>query len=195
VEYKDPAWVAPRGDLVQDQRHKLNAWAIWEAISTRRHNLSVSVMESFTSGTPYGAAAIIDNGLGLATVGDIGYITPPTNFLYYFTNRDAYRTDDITRTDLSVNYSFFIPAGNGSVELYIQPEVLNLFNESGAINVDKTVYSSWSAPPGMLQIFNPLTDTPVEGVNWVKSPTFGQPIREEPLQQPRTIRFSVGVRF
>jgi len=195
VEYKDPAWVAPRGDLVQDQRHKLNAWAIWEAISTRRHNLSVSVMESFTSGTPYGAAAIIDNGLGLATVGDIGYITPPTNFLYYFTNRDAYRTDDITRTDLSVNYSFFIPAGNGSVELYIQPEVLNLFNESGAINVDKTVYSSWSAPPGMLQIFNPLTDTPVEGVNWVKSPTFGQPIREEHFQQPRTIRFSVGVRF
>jgi hypothetical protein len=73
--------------------------------------------------------------------------------------------------------------------------VLNLFNEQGTINVDKTVYSSWSAPPGMLQIFNPLTDIPVEGVNWAKGENFGQPTREEHFQQPRTIRFSVGVRF
>jgi hypothetical protein len=195
VEYKEPAWTAPRGDLVQDQRHKLNAWVIWEAISSPRHNLSVSVLESFNSGVPYGSAAFIDNALGLATVGTIGYITPPTNFLYYFENRDAYRTDDITRTDFSVNYSFFIPVGNGSVELYIQPEVLNLFDESGAVNVDKTVYSSWSAPPGTLQIFNPLTETPVESVNWAKGSNFGQPIREEHYQQPRTFRFSVGVRF
>jgi hypothetical protein len=155
----------------------------------------VSLLQSFNSGTPYGSLTFVDNSLGLEYVGNVGYITPPSSLSYYFENRDTYLTDDITRTDLALNYSFIIPAGNRGVELYIQPEVLNVFDESGAINVDKTVFSSWSAPPGALQPFNPLTETPVEGVNWVKGETFGQPIREEHFQTPRTFRFSVGVRF
>jgi outer membrane receptor protein involved in Fe transport len=191
AEYKDMSWFAPRGDLVQDQRHKINAWAIWDPIMTNRHHLSVSVLESFNSGMPYGSVGIIDNSLGLAYVGFIGYRTPPSSLPYYFENRDAYRTDDITRTDLAINYSFSI----GAVELYIQPEAINIFNEQGAVDVDRTVYTSYSAPPGTLQPFNPLSETPVEGVHWIKSDTFGQPIREEHYQQPRTYRFSVGVRF
>jgi hypothetical protein len=35
----------------------------------------------------------------------------------------------------------------------------------------------------------------VEGVNWAKRDTFGQPLNEADYQIPRTFRFSVGFRF
>jgi hypothetical protein len=43
--------------------------------------------------------------------------------------------------------------------------------------------------------FDPFTETPVEGVNWELGPTFGEPTRATDYQQPRTIRFSFGLRF
>jgi hypothetical protein len=192
-EYKDPSWNSPRGDLAVDRRHKVRLWAIWDAVSSARHNLSVSLLESFVSGRPYSAFGGIDNSLGLAYVGNPGYVTPPVGMDYFFSPRGAYRTDDISSTDLAVNYAFLIPAGSKTVELYIQPEILNLFNEQGAVNVNTTIYTS-SADPS-LQLFNPLTETPVEGVHWRKGESFGQPVREEDYQMPRTFRVSFGVRF
>ena len=41
----------------------------------------------------------------------------------------AFETDDITRTDLGLNYSFRWNAFGKSMEIFIQPEVINLFNE------------------------------------------------------------------
>lgn len=46
-----------------------------------------------------------------------------------------------------------------------------------------------------LQPFNPFTETPVEGVHYMKGPNFGQPASESDYQLPRTYRLSVGVRF
>jgi hypothetical protein len=192
-EYKDPSWSSPRGNLAVDQRHKLRLWAIWDAVATIRHNLSMSLLQNVFSGTPYSAVGIIDNLLGLESVGNPGYVTPPSLLDYYFSGRGAFITDSITRTDLALNYSFFIPAGSRILELFVQPEVLNLFNERGVVGVDTTVFTSESDPD--LLIFNPLTESPTEGVHWRRGNDFGQPVRERHFQLPRTFRVSVGVRF
>ena len=123
-----------------------------------------------------------------------GYAVPPATVAYFFTNRDAFRTDDITSTDLSLNYGFRFNSWGKDFEIFFQPEVLNVFNEDGVINVNQTVQllkaDGTAATP-----FNPFTTEPVEGVNWRKGPQFGQAINEFGYQQPRTFRFSVGLRF
>ena len=55
---------------------------------------------------------------------------------YWFTDRDAFHTDDITRTDLALNYSFNI---GKKFEIFIQPEILNLFDEDGFVDVNAAV--------------------------------------------------------
>jgi hypothetical protein len=45
------------------------------------------------------------------------------------------------------------------------------------------------------QRFNPLTETPVEGVHWAKSPTFGKALNRFAYTIPRTARITFGVRF
>ncbi len=40
-----------------------------------------------------------------------------------------------------------------------------------------------------------MTTTPVEGVNWVYHPDFGEPTDEDAYQLARTYRFSIGFRF
>jgi len=43
--------------------------------------------------------------------------------------------------------------------------------------------------------FNPFTTTPVEGVNYKKDSTYGQPSGPSSYQAPRDFSFSVGFRF
>jgi hypothetical protein len=121
---------------------------------------------------------------------------------YYVTRRDAFRTEGQRRTDFAANYAYRIP-GRSRVELFGQLQVLNLFNQSqlcgcgqpvsqngGAVNVariDQTVR--------ILQPFNPFTTVPVEGVNWMKGPSFGQASNRLAFTSPRSFRGSFGVRF
>jgi hypothetical protein len=184
-EYKDPSWNAPRGDLFGDQRHKLRAWAIWDALSSRRHNLSVSALVSFETGRPFYAAGEI-TGLD-AYVDNPGYATPETYQTYFFSARDAYRTDDIVRFDLELDYSFFVLALGTELEVFIQPEIRNLFNQHGVIDVDDYVQP--------LTGFDPWTETPVEGVHYRLGESFGEPVAESHFQQPREFRISLGLRF
>lgn len=46
-----------------------------------------------------------------------------------------------------------------------------------------------------LPAFNPFTETPVEGVHYIKGPNFGRPASELDYQTPRTFRVSLGLRF
>ena len=43
--------------------------------------------------------------------------------------------------------------------------------------------------------FNPFTTVPVENVNYVKGPSFGQASSPNSYQSPREFNFSVGFRF
>jgi len=187
-EYRDVSWSNPSGDLAIDQRHKLRAWMIWDIVSTSRHNLSFSWLENFYSGTPYGA---VGNVRSYRYVDNPGYHNRPSSVTYYFTPRDAFHTDAVHRTDLSLNYSFFLPIAGADVELFIQPEIVNIFNEQAVTNPNTTTYDYRYGYAD----FNPFTDTPVEGVNWDYGNSFGKATSAANYQQPRTFRVSLGVRF
>jgi hypothetical protein len=194
AEYSDPAWAAPVGDLIIDQRHKARAWVVWDMIASTHHNLSLSLLQNFFSGTPYSAIGAVDAVPFVGDPADLGYAGSPGFSTYYYSERGAYTWDDVTRTDISLNYSFFLNLGGTQLELFLQPEVLNVFNEDAVIVGNTTVYDATNRP-STYATFNPFTETPVEGVNWAKGPNFGNPRSEADYQQPRTVRFSVGLRF
>jgi outer membrane receptor for ferrienterochelin and colicin len=202
-EYKEARWNQPDGDLSADQRHKASLYGVFRLFSTEYHTLNVSLLQSFTSGLPYGAVGTVRSS-GFVT--NPGYVTPPARVTYFFTARDEFRTDDILRTDLSFNYSFKLKG----VELFLQPEILNIFDaedldttDSRFLNQSVVSFDTGGTcsragaggGPGPCQNFNPFTTTPVEGIHWDKGATFGQPINQTGFQRPRTFRFSVGVRF
>ncbi len=185
-EYKEARWNSPRGDLGLDQRHRASLWLVYDIFRTSHHSLNVGLLQSYASGIPYGA---VGNANSRAFLTNPGYALPPasTNIAYFYTDRDAFRTDDITATDVTFNYGFQWAALGKDVEIFLQPEVLNVFDEHALLNPNTSVIN--------LATFNPYTQTPVEGVNWRKGNNFGKGTLETDFQQPRTFRFSVGVRF
>jgi len=188
-EYTRAEWDDPTGDLAIDQRHKFRAWLVWDFISTSRWNISASWLENYWTGSPYGANQQVVVGANF-WIDNPGYLTPPVWGGYWFTNRDAFRTDNIHRSDLALNISFFV---GKNFELYLQPEVLNVFGEDGVIDTNTATFS-WRNDRS-LELFDPFTETPVEGVHWYKGENFGEPENENDFQLPRTFRVSVGLRF
>jgi hypothetical protein len=197
-EYADLAWNDPIGPLSADQRHKVRLWGIWDILDTEHHALSLSVLQSFFSGTPFSLAGGVDT---LSIVGPLDYVTPPDNVTYFFSDRGEFTFDDVTTTDLSLNYAFLWNALGRQIQVFLQPEVLNVFNEDTLTSFDTRIHTAVTANTATAcngnpcQPFNPFTETPVEGVHWAKRSTFGEPFGDEDFQAPRTFRFSVGFRF
>ncbi|HNX51927.1 MAG TPA: hypothetical protein PKL08_17295, partial [Thermoanaerobaculaceae bacterium] len=161
------------------------------------------VMESYFSGTPYEAIGPI---YSYPYVTNPGYARRPATVNYYFSKRGAYRTDNITRTDLDFDYEFKIPALGRDISLFIHPQVTNLLNEHGVTNVNTSVYTRANGTSWLL--FNPFTTAPKEcpqgssaatckagGYNWEKGVNFGKPVGTADYQAPRTYTVSFGVRF
>jgi outer membrane receptor protein involved in Fe transport len=188
-EYKQQSWNNPRGDLALDQRQRIRLFGVFD-ILTGTNKLSLGVLQNFASGLPYGAVGRVDPR---PYVKNPGYVLPPSTVTYYYANRDAFHTDDTTATDLTLNYSFNWKMLSKDIEVFLEPEVLNVFNEHGVVNVNTSVLDATRTTT--LQKFNPFTDKPVEGINWAKNSTFGKPQNKDDYQQPRTFRFSVGFRF
>jgi outer membrane receptor for ferrienterochelin and colicin len=199
-EYFQARWNAPKGDLSIDQRHRVSVYGLYKILTDEHHNeLSLSVLQGFFSGHPYGAAGTV----GVASfVTNPGYVNPPVREGYFFTNRDAFRTPNVFRTDISLNYAFRI----GAIDLFLKPEVINVFNSqhidtTASTFFDTTVLTADNggacsqSPTGRCLPFNPFTTTPVEGVNWQKGPKFGQATNSFGYQQPRTYRVGLGLRF
>lgn len=218
AEYKEQRWNSPRGDLALDQRHRARLWAVYDLVRTDRHHLSASLLQSYATGLPFGAQGLVNSS---TFVTNPGYVRPPTTVTYWFTARDAFHTKDVLATDVSFNYAFQWKAFGKSLEVYLQPEVLNVFNDDSPLLVNTTIFDATTGCPSThqnclvnpalpfnrdtnptvtLQRFNPFTETPVEGVHWRKSDAFGQAIVKggavsNDYQVPRTYRFSVGFRF
>ncbi len=203
-EYFDLAWNAPKGSLSLDQRHRLNFYGVYRILDGERHNLSVSLLQSYASGHPYEAAGNITlaNPAGGSYVTNPGYLTPPVRVTYFFTDRGELTTPDITTTDLSFNYDVNL----GSINLFLKPEVINVFNNDDIDTTDiryfntsvltaDTAAACPGSPTGRCLAFNPFTETPVEGVHWVKGSQFGKATNPLAFQQPRTYRLAVGLRF
>ena len=110
---------------------------------------------------------------------------------YFFSKRGAFRTDNVWSTDLAVGYEL---AHRLRPMLII--DVFNLFNRAAVVSPGTEVLTRQraGASSGLLG-FNPFTETPVEGVHYVRSATFGRPTGPESYQAPRRFQISVAVRF
>ncbi|HYM60179.1 MAG TPA: carboxypeptidase regulatory-like domain-containing protein [Thermoanaerobaculia bacterium] len=230
-EFYNYAQRNPTGFLAQDERNKIRAWLSYD-LPTKFGNFNFSALERYDSGQPYSAIGSIyvsgDSGSRCtnATMTANGAIaagfhpcptaasthTSYTNVSgfstnnFYFSQRGAFRTDNLTATDLSINY--FLPIQKA--QLYFEGQVINTFNSQAATSVNTNIFTATSSACVQTTgagtgtrcwAFNPFTDTPKEGVNWIKGPSFGKPLRPTSaatagdFQLPRTYRFSFGAKF
>jgi hypothetical protein len=193
----------PIGLLPQDQRHKLRAWATYDMPSPIGR-FNVSLLERFDSGTAYSAIGTIDP---IASgVADPGYILAANassgGFSYFFSPRGAFHWDNVTSTDVGLNYN--LPVSR--LGLFIEADLINVFNEHAQINGNTAVTTGFNS--GSFATFNPFTDAPIEcpqgtasatckamGANWRKGANFGKALDTTDYQTPRTYRLSVGFKF
>ena len=187
----------PIGYLSADQRHKVRAWASYD-LPTSFGNFNVSLLQRFDSGTPYSAIGSIDvtgDGCLVCRQDDSLYVNVPSGVAYYFSERGEFRFEDLTSTDLALNYSLPI----GRLELFVQGELLNAFDESAQIGGNTSVSTAFN--DSSLQPFDPFTTTPIEGVHYRLGSNFGQPTTattqatQGHFQLARTYRGSIGLRF
>jgi hypothetical protein len=200
-EYWQKRWSMPTGYLLIDQRHKLRIFGTWDAIASRYHRLTIGLAQYWRTGAPYSAVGTA----ALAPVDVSKYVTNPGykapqgayNQTYYFSRRGAYRLDDVMSTDLSVTYAFVPKLFGTDLQIYVKPEVRNLFNQQAVTNVNTDVDTN--STDKTLAAFNPFTEKPVEGVNWKKrvtsSTAFGKPTAPTDYQTARTYLVAVGLRF
>ena len=193
----------PIGYLAADQRHRVRAWVGYDVPLPRVLGvLNVSVLQNFDSGTPYGAVQLIElTPYEDQLLANTSYTAPNLFPQYYFTDRDAFRTPDITSTNLAVNYRYPI----SRFELFAQGELLNAFDEEN-FTVPNTTVNTWATSgDARLAPFNPFTETPVEctatsaagSCHWIRGARFGQSASATAAnwQLQRTYRVSVGLRF
>jgi hypothetical protein len=199
-EYFDIRWNAPVGYLNADVRHKARLWATYDVpLPSVLGRVSLGLVQQYRSGTPYGASA----GVASAPfVTNPGYQSTPATVTYFFTARDAFKTDALSRTDLSLNLARRI--GLRGTEIFFRGTVFNVADRNKLTNffdpgcgtggcISTTIQTN--ATVTTIARFNPFTETPIEGTHWRKAPTFGQPLSRFAYQTPRTYGFSVGLRF
>jgi outer membrane receptor for ferrienterochelin and colicin len=221
-EYKQESWNYPTGDLSSDQRHRSKVWLSYNPRFAT--GLALSLVETMESGVPYGAGGreIITSGSVTSGVDprpyvtNPGYLVPPPgqSISYFYTARDAFRTQGQMRTDLGATYTYKIPRGRGA-EVFAQMQVLNLFNQfqlcacggtafgtgsvsnAGGINIQRlnTAILTPVSTPARFAAFNPFTTTPVQGVNYDLGPIFGLATSRFAWTTPQSIRVLFGVRF
>jgi hypothetical protein len=204
-EYRELSWYAPEGDLAADQRHRSSIWINYGV--PKIDGLTLSLLQELASGVPYGGVGTVD---ARSFVVSPGYVTPQgaATELYYYTPRDAFRTEASRRTDFAASYVHRIGMGSRKLELFVQGQVLNLFNHAnlcgcgadvfgngGSVWLSRIGQSILSAGTGTLPKFNPLTTVPEPGVNWNYGPNFGTALSRLAYASPRTFRMTFGVRF
>jgi hypothetical protein len=208
-------WNYPTGDLSIDQRHRAR---LWLNVTPWVSGLTLSVLQALESGVPYSGSnqngAFVNGVDPRPYVTNPGYVNPPdgASTQYFFTARDAFRLEGQKRTDFAALYNYGLGVGGGRMlDFFIQAQVINLFNQfqlcgcggnaafalGGNVQnqtVDTSVRTNITHP-ALYQSFNPFTTTPVEGVHWVKSPTFGLALNRFAYTTPRTFRLTFGMRF
>ncbi|MEO8053815.1 MAG: TonB-dependent receptor [Acidobacteriota bacterium] len=201
-EYVQRSWNNPTGDLGQDERNRVRVYGNYDLpVPPSWGSFNFGLIQTYDTGQPYGANGTIRTG---SYVTNPGYLTPPASVGYYFTPRDAYRTESYYRTDMQLYYSHRIVGG---LEIFVIPQVFNVFNAQHILGVNTTVNTNFNT--SNLIAFNPFTNaSPVEcpqgtsgaackamGANWQKGSLFGTPTAAGSYQTPRYFQMSVGIRF
>ena len=115
---------------IEAARAAAPAWAAMDFALGPAGVLNVSVLQRFDSGTPYSEAftAIARRDPASGT-NDLGYARPPSTATYFVSERGANRWDDVTATDIALNYRLPI----GPVQFFAEGEVINAMNEQAQI--------------------------------------------------------------
>jgi len=197
-EYRAESWNYPTGPLTGDRRHRAKLWLTYD-VPTGAGDFLFSLLQSFESGTRSSTDGTIDTR---SFVDNPGYEKPTSGVGYFFLGRGDLKTDNVTRTDISINYTLPIKA----VDLFIKIDVFNIFNEQAVVSFDETVLTE--DDEDWLALFNPWTTTPIEcpqgaapevcedmGAHWQLGENFGLPEGEGDFQRPRTFVVGFGLRF
>lgn len=191
---------SPRGYLDGDQRHIARIFALYD-LSTRFGDFNFSATQRFESGAAYSAAFTVNfrndpAAWGLPTRDQLSYSSPGTTTTYFVDGRRGqFNGEDMTQTDLGVNYSVKL----WKIEFFAEFNLYNIFDEDAAVYpnngwVNTTVRSTGTP-------FNVFTETPVEGVHYEFDPGFGTPLEgngvtgNSAYQLPFTYTLDVGLRF
>ena len=181
-EFLDYERFSPVGYLAGDQRHRLRAWLGYDF-----GWLEASVLQTFDSGLPYSAVGAANVTRHAGAPANPGYASIP-NGAYYFSDRGAFRTDDISSTNLALRWAHSI--------FFAEADVLNVFNRAGIADPLRLGTGvSTSANSTTLQPFDPVNTTPVEGTHYQLAANFGRPLNNMAYQTPRTYRLSFGLRW
>ena len=75
---------------------------------------------------------------------DPGYVTPQgaASENYYYTARDAFRTESLRRTDIAVNYTLGLGTGARQLTPFVQIQVINLFNNQDLCACGSDVFTN-----------------------------------------------------
>jgi outer membrane receptor protein involved in Fe transport len=216
-EYRQASWYRPEGDLSGDQRHRSTLWLNFRV--PKVEGLTLSALQDLASGLPYGAVGTIDARSFVAASSPAvaaAYATPQggASQTYYYTARDAFRTEASRRTDFAANYIRGVGAGPRKINVFVQAQILNIFNQQELCGCGGTIFQNGGngqlntiqgASAGesvltpvntaSLAPFNPLTTAPVLGTNWNYNANFGTPKNRFAFTSPRTFRLTFGVRF
>jgi hypothetical protein len=188
-EYRQESWNYPVGYNPGDQRHKARAWLVYSLPSSRLGRFELGVLQRADSGVAVDVNGSVDTR---PYVTNPGYVTPPQSVGYYFIPRGYFRWDGVKSTDLALTWGRKVPPVQ-KAELFVRAVVNNVFNNAARTRGDIQINTRFNNTA--YQAFNPFTTTPVQGVHWDYSPTFGQPQAFDDYQPARVFSFSAGVRF
>jgi outer membrane receptor for ferrienterochelin and colicin len=195
-EYVEERWDRPHGALSVDRTHRARVWATWDPpLPAALGKATLGVLQTYDSGLPYGAVGSIDPS---PFVANPGYETPLEDTTYFFTARDAFRTDAVLRTDLSLNLARALPGAGSRAELFLRAVLTNVFDRGAIVDnndnrIRRTVLTRNNS--AAYAAFDPFREQPVQGVHWDLGPGFGEALSRDAYQYPRAFSFSVGVRF
>ncbi len=189
-EYRQESWNYPMGYNPGDQRHKARAWLSYTLPTPQPlGHVDVGVLQRADSGV---AVDVNGSVTSQTFVTNPGYVTPVSSVAYYVIPRGSFRWDSVWSTDLAVTWGKKLPQ-MGTTELFFRGVVGNVLNKAARVRGDIGINTRFNNTT--YQAFNPFTTTPVQGVNWDYSPTFGQPQAFDDYQRPRDFSFSAGIRF
>lgn len=186
-ELKKFAQNNPVGYLNEDIRHRANLFANYD-IPLPWGDLNLGVLERYHTGSAFSAAGNA-RVRGVIANPNNYYATPPSSVQYYFSDRGAFRTDNISSTDLGATYN--LPTF-GKVKIFLRADLVNALNQQGVefaatglgAVVESRVYTAQTAPRSTLKAgvdrpnctgtgqaancsnpfytFNPFTEKPAE---------------------------------
>src|SRR3989441_2509500 len=189
-EYRQESWNYPMGYNPGDQRHKMRALVSYAVpVPESVGRIDLGLVQRADSGVAVDVNGSVDTR---PYVTNPGYITPIGSVAYYFTPRGDFRWDPVYSTDLAVTWGKRLPPLRNS-EVFFRGVITNVFNNAARTRGDIGINTRFNNTA--YQAFNPFTTTPVQGVHWNYSDTFGQPANFDDYQPARLFNFSVGLRF